>query len=153
FARAAVAFEYTVWRSVRVDIEAVRLLQEALQGIGEDDIAMRAPILAGLARAILYAGAPKQAAPYAEQAVVMAQRLGDPSVLATSLNILFETSSQAEAASQRLALATEMLQAAEQAGNFELVSLAHSRRMLSLLELGDIQAADVAIESVERLVD
>src|SRR5262249_44723490 len=89
----------------------------------------------------------------AEQAVVMARRLGDPSVLATSLNILFETSSEAEAVSQRLALAAEMLQAAEQAGNFEFVALAHSRRMISLLELGDIRAAEVAIESQERVID
>jgi predicted ATPase/class 3 adenylate cyclase/DNA-binding CsgD family transcriptional regulator len=153
FARAAVAYEYTVWRSVRVDIEAVRLLQEALKGVGEDDIALRAPILAGLARAILYAGAPKQAATYAEQAVVMARQLGDPSVLATSLNILFETSSEAEAVSQRLALATEMLHAAEQDGNFEFVALAHSRRMVSLLELGDIRAAALAMENQEQVGD
>ena len=114
---------------------------------------MRARILGGLARAILYAGAPKQAAAYAEQAVAMARRLGDPAVLATNLNILFETSLEVEAASQRLAVATEMLQAAEQAGNFELVALAHSRLMFSLLELGDIQAAEAAIESQERVCD
>jgi len=153
FARAAVAYEYTVWRSGRADVATVRLLEEALQGIGDNDITLRARILSGLARAILYAGAPKQAATYAEQAVAMARRLDDPAVLATSLNILFEISLEAEAAKQRLALATEMLQAAEQAGNFEIVGLAHSRRMIALLELGDIRAADAAIESQERVCD
>ena len=154
FARAAVAYEYAVWRADRrTDVAAASLLEEALQIIAEGDIALRSKILGGLARAILYKGAPKRAMAYAEQAVAMAPRLGDPALLATNLNMLYELSWETEAAEKRLALATEMLQAAEQAGNFEFVCMAHSRRMIALLELGDIQAGDVEIEAQLRITN
>jgi len=154
FARTALAYEYVVWRADRrADVAVIHLMEEALQIIAEGDIALRARILGGLARAILYKGAPKQATTYAEQAVAMARRLGDLEVLAANLNILFEFPWEAEAAERHLALATEMLQATEQTGNQEFVVLAHSRRMIALLELGDIGAVDAEIDAQVRIGD
>jgi tetratricopeptide (TPR) repeat protein len=49
--------------------------------------------------------------------------------------------------------ATEVLRLAEAAGDAELIAHAHSRILLCHLELGDIQAADVAIAAYSRIAE
>src|SRR5262249_5375729 len=54
---------------------------------------------------------------------------------------------------ERLAIATEMLRLAEEAGDRERAHQGHAWRMFALLELGDIPAADVDFEALVRLTD
>jgi len=54
---------------------------------------------------------------------------------------------------ERLALATEMIRLAEESGDREREHQGHHWRMLALMELGDIPAADVEIASQARLAE
>ena len=81
----------------------------------------------------------------------MARRVGDAGVLAFNLGSLLNAPWGPEETEERLTCATEMLQLARTAGNSELVSEAHSRRLVYLLELGDIQGVDTALEAMALL--
>ncbi len=146
-ARAALGFEQAYWRmGRRGDRTAVRFLEDALQGVAEDDLALRAKLVGALGRALLHSGDPERATACTRKAIAMSRRLGDPAVLAANIHILFEFPWNPEATEERLADATEMLQLAEQVGNVELSGLAQARSIVFLFELGDIAAVDAAIE-------
>jgi hypothetical protein len=105
----------------------VRLLEEAWRQLGTAESALRARLLGSLARALLYAGLQQQAAVYAEQAVAMARRVGDPTALAFNLDVMLDVPRGPEQTEARLANATEMLRLAEAAGDKELIAHAYSR--------------------------
>jgi class 3 adenylate cyclase/DNA-binding NarL/FixJ family response regulator len=144
-ARAALEFELTTWAARYPTAPTVRLLEEALRMLGEAETALRARTLGGLARALLYTGLLQHAAAYAEQAVALARRVRDPAALAFNLAVMLDMPWGPEQTEARLIDAREVLRHAEAAGDAELITHAHSRILLCHLELGDIQAADVAI--------
>jgi class 3 adenylate cyclase/DNA-binding CsgD family transcriptional regulator/tetratricopeptide (TPR) repeat protein len=161
-ARAALEFAQTTWLGWLPAVPAVRLLEEARQALSGADSALRARTLGSLARALLYAGAQKEAAGYAqqmveaarsvgEQAVKVARHVGDPDALAFNLGVMFNFPSQPTETEEQLAYATEMLQFAREADSGELVIDAHSRRLQYLLELGHIPEADAEINAMMRL--
>ena len=152
-ARAAREFEWTTWNAALPREPAVRLLEEALQKLGTAESGLRARTLGSLARAILYTGLPQQAFGYAEQAVAMARCIGDPAVLAFSLDVMLEVPWGPEQAKARLANIIEMLQLAEESGDKQLISNAHYRLLLYWLELGDIQQADAALAVHARITE
>ena len=141
-ARAAIEFELATWNGRLSMKSAVRLLQEVLSGLDEGNQSLLARILSSLARALLFTGAVEQAATYAQQSVDVARCAGDPGVLSFSLHVLLQFSWEPEETEERLARATEMLQLAEVADDQELASNAHGWRLISLLQIGDVQAAD-----------
>ena len=124
-----------------------------LQALGEAESALRARILGSLARALLYAGLQLQAAVYAEQAVAMARQVSDPAALAFNLDLILDMPWGPEQTEARLTDAMEMLRLSEAAGDTELMGYAYSRLLLFRLELGDIQAADVAITAHNRIAE
>ena len=75
-ARAALGLglDYTVGV---VDELGIRLLEEALDGLGESDSVLRARVLARLARALMFTSLVDRRTELAEEAVAMARRLGD----------------------------------------------------------------------------
>ena len=152
-ARAALEFEYTTWAARLPTAPAVRLLEEGLQALGEAESALRARTLGSLARALLYAGLQQQAAVYAEQAVAMARRVSDPAALAFNLDVILDVPLGPEQTEARLTDAMEVLRLSEAAGDTELMGNAYSRLLLFRLELGDIQAADVAITAHNRITE
>src|SRR5262249_4784311 len=125
---------------------AVRLLEEALQGLGVEDSLLRAKTLGGLARALWFTGEQQQALVYAQHAVAMARRFVDPALLATNLQGLLYALQGPEHTQQRLAYATEMLHLAKTANAKELLARAHWWRAYFLLELGDMPATDADID-------
>ena len=131
----------------------MRLLEEALPALGEAETALRARTLGSLARALLYTGLLQHATVYAEQAVALARRVSDPAALAFNLDVMLDVPWEPEQTEARLTDAMEVLQHAEAAGDVELLTHAHSRLLLCHLELGDIQAADVAIAAHNRLAE
>ncbi len=121
-ARAALEFEHTTWAARLPTAPAVRLLEEALQALGEAESALRARTLGSLARALLYAGLQQQAAVYAEQAVAMARRVSDPAALAFNLDVILDVPWEPEQTEARLTDAMEVLRLSEAAGDTELMS-------------------------------
>jgi DNA-binding NarL/FixJ family response regulator len=142
FARAAIEFELATWNGRLSMKSAVRLLQEVLSGLDEGNQTLLARILSSLARALLFTGAVEQAATYAQRSVDVARCAGDPSVLSFSLHVLLHFSWEPEETEERIARATEVLQLAEAADEQELAASAYGWRLVSLLQMGDIQAAD-----------
>jgi DNA-binding CsgD family transcriptional regulator len=153
--RAALEFEHATWLGKLPAEPAVRLLEEVLSRLDEANQTLLARVLGSLARALLFTGAVEQATTYAQRSVEVARSAGDPGVLGFNLNVLFHFPSGPEETEERLVRATEMSQLAEIANNQELVTLSHGWRLISLIEMGDIQAADDEItaygESAEKL--
>jgi tetratricopeptide (TPR) repeat protein len=124
----------------------VHLLEEVLQKLGEAESLLAAKILGGLALALRFTGAYRQAVAYAQQAVTMARRFDNPVVLAANLKSMVFALEGPEHTPQRLTCATEMVSLATAGEARELLYDAHFWLVYCLLELGDIPAMDAAIE-------
>jgi len=155
-AQAALAYERATWPNERlVDSPPERLLADALRLVPESETALRVELMGGLARALLHAGAEAEARELLAPAIGLARQLGLPNLLATTLNYLFDFPWGPGDTPELLARATETLEAAERAGNIELISLGHSRRLVFLLELGDMASVEreiVDLASVDARV-
>jgi len=132
---------------------AVQLLEEALQGFGEEDSLLKAKILGGLARILGNTNDHYRAKAYAQQAVDMGRRFDDPEVLADNLQGLLHVLQGPEHTQQRLDYASEMLHLAESANDKRPRLDAHYWRVLCLLELGDMSATNAEIDTYTRLVE
>ena len=84
-ARAALGYETASWCPGMPGVAAARLLREALNATGTDDLALMARLLSALARALIFSGEEEQAMKVYEQALAMARRSGDPLILASTL--------------------------------------------------------------------
>lgn len=153
FVRAALEFNIMTFYVGPPATPAVRLLEEALQGLGAEDSLLRAKTLGGLARALRLTGDQQQALVYAQQAVAMARRFADPELLAANLHVMTDALQEPEHAQQRLAYASEMLQFAKAANAQEHLCNAHSWRVYCLLELGDMPATDAEIDAYARVAE
>jgi class 3 adenylate cyclase/tetratricopeptide (TPR) repeat protein len=132
---------------------AIRLLEEALQRLGAEDTILKAKTLGGLARVLGVTGVQQRAMAYAEQAVAMARRLGEPQLLAANLDGVLYALPGPEHLPQRLAYATEMLQLARATNSKQSLRDAEVFRAYCLLELGDTPAADAQMDAFDDLVD
>jgi tetratricopeptide (TPR) repeat protein len=137
-----------------VDKPLVNLLEEALSALGEGDSALRARVLARLARELYFSAASAdRRALLSRQAVEMARRVGDTAALATALQSRHLILWGPGDVKDRLAAATEIVQLAEEAGEREKALQGHELRLINLLELGDIPAVDEEIETYARLAE
>jgi DNA-binding CsgD family transcriptional regulator/tetratricopeptide (TPR) repeat protein len=152
-ARAAIGFAETRWRPGLPGEPAVCLLEEALHALPETDSALRARVLAGLASALSYTGRRERAVAVGHQSIAMARLLADPLVLAAVLDVsFFAFRGQPERVTERLAYATEIVRLAEETGEREMVLDGYIWSIITLAELGDIQALDVHLAVHTRLV-
>ncbi len=121
--------------------DTVALLEEALAadlpGAG-----LRARLTARLAEELYFDDDATRRLELSAKAVEAARRLGDPGVLASSLHSRLRTIWSPDNLSERLAVATEILDAATAAGDAELAMTARGRRAANLLELGAHEEAD-----------
>jgi class 3 adenylate cyclase len=123
-----------------IDHESIRLLEEALTLLGEGDSAVRARLLVRLAIAVYFLSADRRER-LAREAVAMAHRVDDPATLAFVLNdahfVLNRPGDE-----ERIAIATELMDAAERAGDRELAIEGRGLRLMDLLAAGEIEAVD-----------
>jgi class 3 adenylate cyclase len=95
--------------------------------------------------------APERAQELSQQALDGARRAGEPEALAFAVHARRTALGAIEHIEERLALAEELLSAAQKAGFLDLVAAAHTSRHSDLLELGDGAAARAHVEAYERL--
>jgi predicted ATPase/DNA-binding CsgD family transcriptional regulator len=154
-AHAALGFEETSWRPGLPGDVAARLLEEALESLGEGDSTLKARVLGSLTRAIAYTGALDQAAVVERQAVEMARRLGDMATLAAALKAPFYALWELQHIEARRATVTELIKLANKIGDKDLLVQAHTWRLFDLMALGDMQAVadqlDVSSQLAEEL--
>jgi class 3 adenylate cyclase/DNA-binding CsgD family transcriptional regulator len=156
-ARAALGFEDAflltgLSRSGAADPSAV-LLAGALDALAEDESALRARLLAGLARALHFGGVVSRAAALSEEAVAMAQRVGDAPALAYALNARRMIIVGPDDLEEQFVVATDLLRLAEAAGDRELALEGRRWRLITLLATGDIPAVDKEIDAYHQLAE
>ena len=86
-------------------------------------------------------------------AVADARAAGDPSALAAALNARRVALWRPERIEERLDVSTEMIEAAEAAGDRESVLQGRNWRVVDLMELGEREALDHEIAAYETLAD
>ena len=137
----------------RSDSDRVRLLEEALEALPEDDSPLRARLLARMALELYYAGEPELRMALSEEAVDIARRIGDPRTLATCLDARHYALWNPENVEERLEVAAELRRVAEEAGDPELELQGAGWTIIDLMELGDIQGVDIQIAAASKLAE
>jgi DNA-binding SARP family transcriptional activator len=137
----------------RVDERRLALLEEALERLGDEDTPLRARLLARLALELYYSGDPERRLALSEHAVELAHRLGDPRTLAICLDARHYALWRPENVNERLAVATELRRVAEQTGDPELELEGAGWTVVDLLEIGDVEGADVQIAAASKLAE
>jgi class 3 adenylate cyclase len=154
-ARAALGFG-GVWIHIgRVDEDRIRLMEEALAGLGSDGehVALRARLLARLAIELYYSDARERRNALSHAAVKLARSSGDRETLAYALSARHFAVWGPENANERLELADEIVALARSSGAPELELAGHAWRITDLLEIGDMAAVDAALETHARLAN
>src|SRR4051794_31090249 len=137
----------------RSDPDRVRLLEEALEALPEDDSPLRARLLARMALELYYAGEPELRMALSEEAVDIARRIGDPRTLATCLDARHYALWNPENVEERLEVAAELRRVAEETGDPELELQGAGWTIIDLMELGDIQGVDIQIAAASKLAE
>lgn len=137
-ARSAIGMHSLGWRESHA--ESIALLEEAVQALPATPTALRARVLAALARDLHHAWEYQnsdRAPVLAEEAVANAREAGDPSTRAFCLLALHDARWRIGTADVRLPVIKEMLTAATEAGEGELVAQARLLLATALIEIGD----------------
>ena len=154
-ARAALAYgtKYPWGDEGAVDETLVQLLEQAVAMLGEGASALHARLLARLAMALQFAPERNRRLLLGERAVEMARGLGDPRAAAYALHARHVTMSAADNLSERLAIATEIIQLAEQTRDLELLFWGHAWRLIDHFERGDRVGIDAELDVCRQLAD
>jgi DNA-binding SARP family transcriptional activator/tetratricopeptide (TPR) repeat protein len=153
-ARAALGYGGRfVWMISGRDENIVPLLEDALRGLGEEDSALRARVLARLAGALRDQPAPERRAELSAEAVEIARRLGDFSTLAYVLDGRHSAIWGPDNIEERLTIVDEIVRLADEIGDRERKIQGRFYRAFAQLELGDAQAVHEELHAMERLAD
>ena len=134
-----------------VDVRQVGLLEDALAALEKGDSALKAKVMGRLTIGLYHAPDKERRDALSVESVEMARRVGDPEALTSTLNARRWALSGPEAIEERLAVATELVRAAEAVGDKELAVQGHLWALVDHLELGNIPAVDVEMEAYDRL--
>ena len=134
-----------------VDEPLVRLLEEALEAVGDGDPALRARLLARLAIELSFSEARGRRAALSGEALELARRVGDTRGLGFALVARHWSLWGPGNVEERLQAANDMLGLAESSGDERLAIAGHRWRMIDLLELGELDAVDVEIDAYAQI--
>jgi class 3 adenylate cyclase/tetratricopeptide (TPR) repeat protein len=133
-----------------VDELEVGLLEETLAVLGSADSALRARVLARLAKALASSPDPDRRAQLSRTAVAMARRLGDPATLAAVLYDHHMATWGPDNLEERLAVATEVVELAEAGGDQVMALQGRGFLMADQLEQGDLTGLERGLELYDR---
>jgi DNA-binding SARP family transcriptional activator len=136
--------------SLSVDNEVVALCEEALAGLGEDDSALRAEVLAFLAAHRAFSGEGAASEPLAREALAMARRVGDGATLGRALMALSWSLWGSERAGEQLALAQELVDLGVASHNPLQELEGRLLRAPCRLALGDVGGFDADADDLAR---
>jgi DNA-binding SARP family transcriptional activator/DNA-binding CsgD family transcriptional regulator len=150
-ARAAIGFERACWTPLLADQGgiAIELLREAATALGGADSTLAARTLDALGRALTFAGEHEEATGARSGAIAMARRLGDRPTLATALTHAYwaRTTISLE---DVLGMLTEATELGIELGDAEIVARANRWRVLTLVDLCDLDGARHELISMRR---
>jgi tetratricopeptide (TPR) repeat protein len=129
-----------------IDIESSSLLEEALAGLSADDSAQRVRLLGRLAAELYYSPAShERRRALSRQAVEMAERLGDASLLGIALCDTRSALLGPDNIEERGAIADRIIVLTEQSGSKERALDGHLWRLVDCSGMGDIAAVDMEL--------
>ncbi len=139
------------------DAELIELLEKALGALEElhdeaGDI-LRARTMAYLAFQMLGSPSWERGLSLSEQAVALARKSGQPAVICETLNLRCMLRSGPDHAHARLREADDLRECAAEAGMTELGLFGHRWRLLTMLELGEMEAADRELADYNEAAD
>jgi DNA-binding CsgD family transcriptional regulator/tetratricopeptide (TPR) repeat protein len=151
-ARAAIGYEEACWRPGIASRVSIELLEEALTAVGEEDAELRIGLLAGLARALSFAGEPARGAVVRGNAIALARERGDRSGLAAVL-IRSYWARGTTALEEILAMLTEARDLAEEMGDTEIQTEAMAWRVPTFVALCDLDSARAEVAVVREMAE
>jgi tetratricopeptide (TPR) repeat protein len=131
-----------------VDTELIAMIERALELQPERSL-VRVRLLACLCGAIYYSPERDRMPALSDEAMAIADELGDPEARAYACSAQRRVLWDAPHLAERIEVSTEMLTLARQIGNLELQLQAHAWLVVDLLERGDRDAVDAQIEAFE----
>src|SRR5262249_38143093 len=143
------------WAASRDDKLLAALLERALEMLGDADSVLRVRLLARLAGGPLRDATadPERRRSLGAEALEMARRIGQPSTLADALSGYVNSHVMPGFAPQQVALATELGDAAVEAGHIERAIEGYQYRLESSIELGDLVSAHADLDEMTRLAE
>ncbi len=134
---AALGYAGPSWQGFgTVDTEAIALLEEALDVVPDDRVALQSKLRARLAIELYFARQPERMLELTDAALSTARALGEPSVLAAALEARLWARWRPDGIEDRIALAEELLALAVDERNGETAAIARRWRLVALLEAG-----------------
>jgi eukaryotic-like serine/threonine-protein kinase len=133
------------------DRPLIALVEEALAAVDGGDSAVRASLMAILAGERYWSGDRESAFALSDDAVAMAQRLGDTRALVSALWVRCQIRWGPENVEERLGRATEIASMAEAIGDHQRALRAHEMRFTALLEMGDMRGVAAEVRAYEVL--
>jgi DNA-binding CsgD family transcriptional regulator len=152
-ARAGLGFAGGVVTPGIANERVMALLSEALAALGDSDSTLRARLLGRLAMEYRYSPFQERREEYSREAVEIARHLNDRSTLVFALNARHFAILGPDTLEQRMAISIELAQLAAETGDWELALQSLPWRLADLLDLGQVRAADEAIETSARLAE
>ncbi len=149
FAQAALGFAHRPSSSGSGDAEVIALLEEALPHATRIDAALAVRVRSRLAAELRYSAQERSSA-MIEEAILDARRIGDPALLAQTLDDCSFVRPSSLDPEGWLALNSEIVRAARAARDLELELMGHKGRVTGFLELGDVNAMDRELHALER---
>lgn len=148
---AALAYEEPRWR-LNLNAElSQQFMREALAVLGEEQSGLRVRLLVGLARSLLAYGEEDELRTMVDEALRIARRIEDPLALCDALRIKAHIDRRPERTHERLAAIQEMIATAESIGDQERLADGFDLYVYDLLEQGQIDLVDQAIEAQSQI--
>ncbi|MDQ3993064.1 MAG: hypothetical protein M3229_05335, partial [Actinomycetota bacterium] len=149
--RAALGFAGRHWTTGFTDQDVIEMLEPAVSGLGDGGGILRARALGRLATELYYSPEVERADALSAEAVGIARESGDPAALASALDARLAAVWRPENLDERLALADQIIELAQQANARDSELRGRGFRATCLLELCDAAAADAEIELGTRI--
>jgi DNA-binding SARP family transcriptional activator/tetratricopeptide (TPR) repeat protein len=133
----------------------MEMLDQSLSRLpaGTDDLGLRACVMSRLAQEHYHIGHHQVADRLSAQAVTVARRAGDESILAATMEGRIWTLHRPDALAERLELVDEMIDRATGAGDRQQLIWGLVWRCSALLENGDINGLDVDMRRLDELTE
>ena len=137
---------------LQVDNARVEMLEAAIAAVGEDDLPVRARLLATLGLELNWEPDAHRRLTLSAEALRIAKSLGDPETLAPVLLARDYSITAPDNATERFTATSELLAIAEALGDPVLASRALSLRFKAAMELADVAEAERSLARNQELV-
>src|SRR5262249_32899093 len=135
------------------DERVVPLLEAGLAALGEEDVELRARLLARLAGALRDEHSRDRRDAMSREAIALARRSANPAALAYALDGRAAAIVAPDTSAECLDLANELREVAEEAGDRERLVSASLHRFIARLQVGDMAGAEAELAAEARLAD